>query len=68
MEADIGPKSGDSSCGNVSSGNPNSDPFPYPIDANGNFGFSPCVVYPVLLPAIAQLPDLPGINNLTWRT
>lgn len=63
VEADIGPKSGDSSCGNVSYGIPNSDPFPYPIDANGNFGFSPCVAYPVLLPATAQLPDLPGIDT-----
>ena len=64
VEADIGPKSGDSSCGNVSSGNPSSNPFPFPIDANGNFGFSPCVSFPVLLPAVAQLPGLPGINSL----
>ena len=64
VEADIGPKSGDSSCDNVSAGIPGSNPFPYPIDANGNFGFSPCTPFPVLQPAMAQLPGLPGINSL----
>ncbi len=68
VEADIGPKSGDSSCGNVSYGNPNSNPLAFPIDANGNFGFTPCVPFAVLLPAVAQSPNLPGIpsNLLTY--
>jgi len=64
VEADVGPKSGDSSCDNFSSGNPGSNPFPYPIDANGNFSISPCVIYTPLQPAVAQLPDLPGISDL----